>query len=317
MGAGQRTGRVVVGVADGDADRPAVDWAAEHAHHDGLALHLVHAVPETVTGDVTARWYDEDLRRYVDERAREALAEVAARVREEHPGLTVTSETVRDRPRRVLQQAAQGAALLVSGAAHRSWVRTHGFSGLLLGSTSLFLAAHAPCPVAVVRSAPAAGTRGIVVGDDGSSAARAAVGFAATRAADLAEPLRIVRTWRSTSRYAGDWDPVRIGELRSVEETAHRHDGEVLAGQVRATHPGLQVDVDVLEGVEPGPVLVEYAARARLLVVGARGHGAFATALLGSTSHDVLHRASGPVVVVPDPARVAHGAAPAAGSHAG
>ena len=66
------------------------------------------------------------------------------------------------------------------------------------------------------------------------------------------------------------------------------------------------------EGVDPAGVLLEFAVHSRLLVVGTRGRGTFSTALLGSTSHDVLHAAVGPVVVVPDgePAAAGHASRP-------
>jgi nucleotide-binding universal stress UspA family protein len=51
---------------------------------------------------------------------------------------------------------------------------------------------------------------------------------------------------------------------------------------------------------QPGRVLVEAGKDAGLIVVGGRGHGALASALLGSTTGFVLHHAHGPVMVVPD-----------------
>jgi nucleotide-binding universal stress UspA family protein len=72
---------------------------------------------------------------------------------DDHPN--VGTVVVRGRPAQVLISAAQGADLLVVGS------RGHGaLAGMLLGSVSEDVAAHAPCPVVVIRhhSAPTANT---------------------------------------------------------------------------------------------------------------------------------------------------------------
>jgi len=49
---------------------------------------------------------------------------------------------------------------------------------------------------------------------------------------------------------------------------------------------------------QPGDVLVSAAKKGDVLVVGSRGHGVLAGALMGSTSTYCVHHASCPVVVV-------------------
>lgn len=61
--------------------------------------------------------------------------------------------------------------------------------------------------------------------------------------------------------------------------------------------PMPQIERQVGDG-HPGTALIEAAAGAALLVVGARGHGGFAELLLGSTSTYCVHHGEGPVVVV-------------------
>lgn len=59
----------------------------------------------------------------------------------------------------------------------------------------------------------------------------------------------------------------------------------------------------VMHRVERGhaaAVLVAASKHARLLVLGPRGHGTFAAALLGSVSQQCIHHAHCPVVVVRD-----------------
>ena len=48
----------------------------------------------------------------------------------------------------------------------------------------------------------------------------------------------------------------------------------------------------------PAQVLLDAAVGADLLVVGSRGHGEFAEALLGSVSQNCVHHASGPVLIM-------------------
>jgi nucleotide-binding universal stress UspA family protein len=48
----------------------------------------------------------------------------------------------------------------------------------------------------------------------------------------------------------------------------------------------------------PAQVLLDASAGADLLVVGSRGHGGFASALLGSVSQHCVHHADCPVVII-------------------
>jgi len=77
--------------------------------------------------------------------------------------------------------------------------------------------------------------------------------------------------------------------------------GEALAGSGHvAGYPGVPVTQEVVEG-HAAQVLLDAATGSDLLVVGSRGHGEFAGALLGSISQHVVSHASCPVVVVPAP----------------
>jgi nucleotide-binding universal stress UspA family protein len=71
-----------------------------------------------------------------------------------------------------------------------------------------------------------------------------------------------------------------------------------LVDPVLATRPGVHVTTRAVQG-RPARTLLDAAAGADLLVVGARGRGGFAGLRLGSVSQQCVHHAPCPVVVVP------------------
>jgi nucleotide-binding universal stress UspA family protein len=71
---------------------------------------------------------------------------------------------------------------------------------------------------------------------------------------------------------------------------------------LRTEADGVSIERQVIEG-PAGEVLVGAAAEGDLLVVGSRGHGGFASLLLGSVSQHCARHASCPVVIVPPAAR--------------
>ncbi|MEV0632515.1 universal stress protein [Nonomuraea wenchangensis] len=128
----------------------------------------------------------------------------------------------------------------------------------------------------------------IIAGVDGSAPSLAAVEWAADDAARTGAELRIVHVLdlRPYEVFTGQQDPLRRAAGRvaaAAKEVAH------------ARQPGVEVSSRVVEGV-PGAVLRELEASE--LVVGNRGVGGFAGALLGSVTMEVAARARCPVVVV-------------------
>jgi nucleotide-binding universal stress UspA family protein len=91
--------------------------------------------------------------------------------------------------------------------------------------------------------------------------------------------------------------PVPISPLSSAEEIAKR----VLrtATDEIEQEPGEPVPITgkIVEG-NAAKVLLEESQDAGLLVIGSRGHGGFAEALLGSTGQHCVHHATCPVVVI-------------------
>jgi nucleotide-binding universal stress UspA family protein len=138
---------------------------------------------------------------------------------------------------------------------------------------------------------------GIVVGIDGSTAAEAALAFAFEEAKLRKLPLRIVCAWEIPSiEYAG----AAFVPSPDLAASAEHDADEVLARAAATLGPdcGIHVETAAVHG-HPAAVLGEQAAGATLLVVGARGHGALATLVLGSVSKALAHHCAVPLAIIP------------------
>lgn len=138
------TERIVVGMDGSENARRALEFAIEAAHRrPDAAIEAVHSYHALVYTPGMEFGYGmqpppEKLEAEAMDRLLTALSEVTTDV-------PIDPIVVADSPSHALLEAARGADLLVLGS------RGHGgFRGLLLGSTSLQVVTHAPCPVVVV-----------------------------------------------------------------------------------------------------------------------------------------------------------------------
>lgn len=139
--------------------------------------------------------------------------------------------------------------------------------------------------------------RKIVVGVDGSPASDEALRWAMQEARDLGATLVAIHAWSVPySMYTLPGSTVDEGVL---EASARAVLTEALARTVSA--PPFALEERVVKGT-PEVALVEAAADADLLVVGASHLGVLGRLLLGSVSSAVMHRSPCPVVVVREPA---------------
>ncbi|MEO3892568.1 universal stress protein [Nonomuraea sp. B5E05] len=143
----------------------------------------------------------------------------------------------------------------------------------------------------------------IVVGVDGSEAGFHAVAWAADDALRMHVPLRIVcvvETWPYQVPQVGgpEWRESLMTNARKTLDEAE----EI----VRERQPTVEVSTKLLTGT-PAAALREQAGDATELVVGSRGLGGFAGAVLGSVSMNVAGQVPGPVVVVKAETTTVHG----------
>ncbi|MEV5254145.1 universal stress protein [Streptomyces werraensis] len=270
---------VIVGVDGSSSSLAAADVAAEEARLRGARLRIVHAF---------ARPSD------LDPMIHGVLAETEQRIHERVPGLEITRTVVSGDALTVLRTESRHAVLTVLGRRGRSL-----FGDLLLGSTTMQLAAHGHGPLMVLRGRP--GPQGpVLLATDGSPASNAAASFAFTEAGLRGAALtamHVWNTWSEATPYEEPGDPLSVVVDLGRLELRHRRLLEDAMKPWRAAHP----EVIVTPRLERGRVrqqLLEATRGAQLVVAGARGHGGVAGMLLGSVSQALLHHAECPVAVV-------------------
>lgn len=285
---------LVVGIDGSDPSLRAVDWAVAEATRHGMPLRLVHGSlweryeavrPDFGTGPSAGRLMAEHI-----------VASAAERVAKIAPDLEVSTALAPADPGAALLQEADTASAIVVGTRGRGAI-----AGMLLGSTSLEVAAYASCPVVVVRGEPplAPGESGRVtvgVGDAGESSA--AIEFAFREAQVREADLLAVHAWHrparelpGTEHLSGDGSDPRVHE-------AERALGAALVTTAQA-YPKVTVQTRLPEG-RAHSALLDAATSSSLLVIGARRPRGAVGMQLGPVNHAVLHHAACPVAVVPE-----------------
>jgi nucleotide-binding universal stress UspA family protein len=132
----------------------------------------------------------------------------------------------------------------------------------------------------------------VLVGVDGSDGSAQAFDWAAGFAAQIGARVLAVAAWHFPAGYGFAPMMANVDFAGDASKML-----EEMAGLVRQRFPDLHIDTEVVEGL-PAQVLLERAHSVELLVVGSRGHGAFAGLLLGSVSQHCVTHAPVTVVVV-------------------
>lgn len=285
---------VVVGVDGSTESMAAVEWAAADAARRHRRLQIVHAYAWPVVYPPLGVHPTPSLDKAVRHAAERIVNSAVARARAVSADLSITTANPVQLAAAALLEASQRADTVVVGSRGLG-----GFSGLLLGSVGVQLAAHAMCPVVVVRRA--AGTGGpeagrVVVGVDGSHDAGHAMRFAFEQASFRGVGLTTVHTYLwPASTGPGDMLPLVYDE-DDLRDDERRLLAESVSGWTDK-YPDVDVRRSIVRGSAAG-VLTHLSHGAELLVVGSRGRGGFTGLLLGSVSQALIHHAACPVAVV-------------------
>ena len=300
---------IVAGVDGSEQALRAVEWAAREAVRRKAPLRIisVSAMPSRMRPhNTTPTTVAETLHKM----SARALAAALTRAREVAPGLLIDTVLAAGAPARALTASGSGASMLVVGTRGAG-----GFSAMVLGSVSRYVAMHAPCPVVVAHEDSMAVHREIVVGVGDPAEAADSLGFAFDEASMRGARLTAVHALELLPEAAlRDEEADRLREVAVMaaegadaasdpgifvpddEAAATVELAEVIDGW-RDKYPEVPVSQQVIRG-HPGRVLASYSARADLLVIG-RHDDSTGLARVGSIQHPVLNHAHGPVAIVP------------------
>lgn len=295
LGNGSRTSEstypVVVGVDGSSTAIRAARWAAAVAERFGASLLIVHAKPplrKHLLGKVAiARAPQMNTER---ESAEAILAASEHAVRGLFKDLFVATLRVDSHPDEALVELSRRARLIVLGSDEV----TLG-AAISIGSTTTAVATHSVCPVVAWRGdATALSRQPIVLGIDHDDDSRVAVTTTFELANRLGLGIIAVHCW-STRRPVGDVTlPVMI-DWNKLENDERLHLSDNLAPLIKL-YPDVEV-TQVVDPDKPSRALLRRAEDAQLIVVGSRGRGLLASALLGSTGLNLLHHSAIPVMI--------------------
>lgn len=269
--------RPIVVAYDGSAQaRNALVWALDEGSRRTLPVAVVHVL-------------DEDWRLpgppepgYRTDPRRHAETVVARTARDAYDwgriGINVMGAVLDGPVARALCTCSLNASMVVMGDRGLG-----GFSGLRIGSMCLKVAAHAHCPVVVVRGNPAHHRDApVVVGADDSREGRRAMAVAFDEAELRGVELIALRAC----------SPARMARYAPEQQLL-----ESLVDCWRSRHPRVSVTTTLTKGTA-GHVLTVASRDAQLVVVGARGSGAFPGLRIGSVPQQLLHHALCTVMVI-------------------
>lgn len=278
-------GSVVVGIDTSTSSRRALDWAIDYAQAMHRPIHLVHGFSHDRPDLVFSMGAEPEKLYAAGERV---LTQGRNQVRLRDGSIPVTAAHADGYPAAALVRASAHADLMVVGS--------HGDSMLhisSLGETAHQVAAHASCPVAVVRNQSDEPFGRITVGVDRSELSGKALARAFTRAERTGSELHVLHAWQPADAKdpnlgTADWKSYTAACRAQIEAS--------VADQQRA-HPSVKVLTEIADG-NPTRALIDESRTSDIVVIGARGIGGFEGLHLGRVAVDLLSHAESPVLVM-------------------
>lgn len=278
-----------------DISQHALDHAAAIAQRDHARLTVLYVFANLPSMDIPPLVLSPADR----ERIRIDLQKMCAKVPPAVPVDLRVLEAERVHRTILAEQAEIGADLLVLGTHGRS-----GFQHLVLGSVTEKVIRKAGCPTLVVPprapdirpDAPVRTTRILCPIDFSDSSIKA---FAEARALALATGARLTAIAVVDIAYElRDSAMLANVDVEAIARTTERETRKRLDELVGRDAPA--TETVVASGSAPTTVLERAAQEGSdLIVMGVHGRGALDLGLFGSTTHQVIRRATCPVLVVP------------------
>jgi nucleotide-binding universal stress UspA family protein len=249
---------VVVGVDGSDESLRAVEWAAMEARRRACALRIVSApapMPPVRAYHASLATVQTALRGI----SARTLQAAMTRAQEVIPGLAVETDLLSGPPALAVADCGPDGSMIVVGARGAG-----GFAAMVLGSVSRYVAAHAQCPVVVVREESVAVHREIGVGIGDPEGATETLAFAFEEASLRHADLIAIHAWSrppSALRLPGPGEAAELprADPGQISAEAARTLAAALDGW-RDKYPDVQVREDIIHDAH-GPVAVVPVSR--------------------------------------------------------
>lgn len=267
--------KYIIGVDGSEQSRAALDWGLFRAAQTGAHVELLHVADDSFLSESVAFLSEA-------QKASEQMLE-AEREYARASGFTgeITGTAVVGHPIVEVEEASKRASLVILGAHTGSK-----FAGSFFGTRAVKIAAISHCPVAVVPlTVEGTPQPAVVVGVDGSDAAKKAIAFAAEEASFRGVPLVAVYAWMPplTPGLEYLWSEELVESQRASAEEAIAIGTAGLATR----YPDLKIERKIVQA-PPVAALLQAAEDADTIVVGSRGRSSLSRLLLGSVSHGLL-----------------------------